>query len=97
MKFYSENLNKLFDSEKELKEAEAEKAAAEAEAKAKKEALTKERKARAEVIEDLLKQRKVLDKKIHEALKDFTKDYGSFHTSYSNAEDLFDSFWDWFL
>ena len=83
MKFYSENLNKLFDSEKELKEAEAEKAAAEAEAKAKKEALTKERKA--------------LDKKIHEALKDFTKDYGSFHTSYSNAEDLFDSFWDWFL
>ena len=97
MKFYSEDLNKLFDSEKELKEAEAAKAAAEAEAKAKKEALTKERKARAEVIEDLLKQRKALDKKIHEALKDFTKDYGSFHTSYSNAEDLFDSFWDWFL
>ena len=97
MKFYSEDLNKLFDTSEELEKAEVAAKKAAEEAKAKKEALTKERKSREEEIEKLLKERKVLDKKIHEALKDFTKDYGSFHTSYSNAEDLFDAFWDWFL
>ena len=97
MKYYSEDLKKLFDSEKELTEAEVAAKKAADEAKAKKEALTKERKTRAEEIEALLKERKALDKKIHAALAAFTKDYGSFHTSYSNAEDLFDAFWDWFL
>ena len=97
MKYYSEDLKKLFDSEKELTEAEVAAKKAADEAKAKKEALTKERKTRAEEIEALLKERKALDKKIHTALAAFTKDYGSFHTSYSNAEDLFDAFWDWFL
>lgn len=97
MKYYSEDLKKLFDSTEELTQAEAAAKKAAEDEKAKKEALTKERKSRAEEIEKLLKERKVLDKKIHEALKEFTRDYGSFHTSYSNAEDLFDAFWDWFL
>ena len=97
MKYFSEHLNKLFDTEKELKEAEAAKIAADEEAKAKKEALSKARKERATAIDELLKKRKELDKEIQKALKEFTKDYGSYHASYQNAEDLFDSFWDWFL
>ena len=97
MKYFSEHLNKLFDTEEELKEAEAAKVAADEEAKAKKEALSKARKERATAIDELLKKRKELDKEIQKALTEFTKDYGSYHTSYRNAEDLFDSFWDWFL
>lgn len=97
MKYFSEHLNKLFDSEEELKKAEAAKVAADEEAKAKKEALSKARKERATAIDELLKKRKELDKEIQKALTEFTKDYGSYHTSYRNAEDLFDSFWDWFF
>lgn len=97
MKYYSEELKKLFDSEKELTDAEAAAKKAAEEAKAKKEALTKERKDRAAEIEALIKERKELNKKISDRLGAFTKDYGSFHTSYSNANDLFDSFWDWFF
>ena len=90
----------FFDAPEEELRTDSEfaaKVAADEEAKAKKEALSKARKERATAIDELLKKRKELDKEIQKALTEFTKDYGSYHTSYRNAEDLFDSFWDWFL
>ena len=96
MKYYSESLKKLFDSEKELQESElaAQKKAEEKEKKAKE--LAANRKARANEIEDMLKERAALEKKIREKLADFTKDYGAFHLSYREPEDLFDFFFDHF-
>ena len=97
MKYYSEELKKLFDDEKSLKEAEIAAAKEAKEAKEKKEALIAARKDRAAEIEDLIKHRAKLDKEIKEKLSDFTKDYGSFHYSYKGGGFPFDSFFDWFF
>lgn len=98
MKYYSEELKKLFDDEKSLKEAESAAAKEAQEAKAKKEALIAARKDRAAEIEKLIKQRAELDKDIRVKLAKFTKDYGSFHYSYKDDNfPFFDSFFDWFF
>ena len=83
MKFYSEVTKKLYDSEKELtdaeakiKEAEAKKAEAE---KVKKAART----TKAKEVEAALKAANEAQKKAIKLLKDFTNEYGYFHTSYT--------------
>jgi hypothetical protein len=79
MKYYSETLNKMFDSEKELLQAEdaeeVKKAAEQAHAKQLKET----RKARAKAVDDAYKT-------YHDLLRDFVKDYGGYHTTYK-ADD----------
>ena len=86
MKFYSEVTKQLYDSENQLKlaeekikKAEAEKLAAE---KAKKEA----RATRAKEVEKALKDANEAQAKAIQLLKDFTKDYGYFHMSYSTDD-----------
>ena len=86
MKFYSEITKQLYDSENQLKlaeekikKAEAEKLAAE---KAKKEA----RATRAKEVEKALKDANEAQEKAIQLLKDFTKDYGYFHMSYSTDD-----------
>lgn len=97
MKYYSENLKKLFDTEEALNEAEsAEKKRLEEKAKKEKE-LTATRKARANEIEDLLKERAKIEKAIKDKLSDFTKDYGAFHWSCREPDLFFNSFFDLFF
>jgi hypothetical protein len=91
MKYYSEKLNKVFDTEAELV-AEEEKVEAAKVAKEKELAKYKEdRAAKAKEVEEayaaLTEARKNYDK----VLREFTNTYGAFHMSI-NANDLFDSF-----
>lgn len=95
MKFYSETLNKLFDTQAALVKAETAdkeaKLAKEKAEKAKKEARAK----RAKEVEEALKEANAAQAKAIKLLKAFTKDFGYFHTSYSvkdDAEDTFDDF-----
>ena len=85
MKFYSEKLDKLFDSEKELKEAEdaleVKKAAEEAHAKQ----LAATRKERAAEVDAAYKNYMKL-------LNTFVKDYGSYHVSFRSDDGLFTDF-----
>ena len=83
MKFYSETLNKLFDSEEEL--TKAEKVAKETEMK-KLEAEKAKKAARAtkaKEVEKALKEANEAQAKAIKLLKDFTNEYGYFHTSFS--------------
>jgi len=85
MKYYSENLKKLFDSPEELEKAEKELSEREAEEKAKRE----QRAVRAKEVEDAWN-------KYQELLKEFVKDYGSYHhSSNGNEISLFDIFFNW--
>ena len=91
MKYYSEKLNKVFDTEAELV-AEEEKVEAAKVAKEKELAKYKEdRAAKAKEVEEayaaLTEARKNYDK----VLREFNNKYGAFHMSI-NANDWFDSF-----
>lgn len=83
MKFYSETLNKLFDTQAALLEAEK----AKKDAELAKEKAEKEKKAaratRAKEVEEALKAANEAQAKAVKLLKAFTKDYGYFHTSYT--------------
>lgn len=104
MKFYSEETKNFYDSAEECTEAEeALKAEKEQEAKLAKE-LEENRETRAKEVETLRKEWKVAEKAYRDALSDFLKDYGTFHSSthLTKAEamdvinDLFASWPFWF-
>lgn len=90
MKFYSEVTKKLYDSEKELTDAEQRIKDIEA-AKVKADELKKtQRTKRAKEVEIALKEATEANKKANKLLREFTKDYGYYHTSYTtkDADDL---------
>lgn len=75
MKFYSEVTKKIYDSEKELLEAEK--------------ALNKskdERAARAKEVNDAFKVAQEAQKKASQLLSAFIKDYGSFKTTFKSED-----------
>lgn len=85
-KVYSDILNKVFNIVEDLEAAEQEYARQlEERGRPRKEKekqvteLKEKRAARAKEIEDALKERDDLDKKINELVRAFTRDYGSFH------------------
>lgn len=84
MKYFSEILNKNFNSEKECLAAEKEYTLAQMKANEEKEIKEKARKARAKEVEEA-GQRYV------DLLNAFIKDYGSFHTSIRDGSDFFGS------
>lgn len=97
MKFYSETLNKLFDTAAELRKEEA----AANEAKLAKEKAEKEKKEarakRAKEVDEALKAANVAQAKAIKLLREFTKDFGYYHTSYTlddkdEKEDTLDDF-----
>jgi len=95
MKIYSEKLNKFYDTIEACTEAEKKHDDAKKIEEEKKAALTAARAERAKKVEGLYKAYLEAQKKYHEALRDFCKDYGSFHMSYSSDDilpDLFDLF-----
>lgn len=93
-KVYSDVLNRVFNTVEDLEAAEREYARQQEEKeRLQKEkekqvaALKEKRAARAKEIEDALKERDTLDKKIDELVKAFTRDYGSFHWTYKGDVD----------
>jgi len=108
MKFYSEKLNRLFDSAEDCQSAEFKAKEQEnldkirkereaAEAKAKKEKEAAERKAMAAEVDEARKAMVAAQKSYREAIEKFVKKYGTYHYSTNNFEDvptLFDVF-DW--
>lgn len=95
MKFYSEKLNALYDTEKALVEAETAHDKKIAEEKARKEKIANERAVRAKEVEEAYKAVANAQKIYKEKLTAFTQDYGSFHMTLRDGEmnlfDLFDS------
>lgn len=106
MKYYSEKLNRVFDSDKECLEAEAaaEKAKIQAkldaervarEAKEKKEKEAAERKAMAAEVEAARKAMVEAQHAYHEKIDAFIKKYGTYHMTWTDSKDaptLFDLF-----
>lgn len=86
MKYYSDKLNKLFDTEKELEKAEQEADIKAYKEKQEKEAKAAERKARAAEVEEARKTMVAAQKKYQEVLEAFIRDYKSFHYSIKNDE-----------
>ena len=95
MKYFSETLNKVFDTEAECQEAEAAQAAKKAEAEARKAALVEARANRAKEVEDAYKAAVAAKKNYDDLLKAFLKDYGSFHATFKDVDPFF-SLFDWF-
>ena len=81
MRYYSDRLNKFFESEKDCVEAEEAHVKAEEEAKAKKEALAAERAERAKELERLREEVDKAKKAYYDAMEAFLKDYGNYHTT----------------
>lgn len=88
MKYYSETLGKLFDSEKELEEAETLAIKEEAEKKEKAEAARKERAEDAKAVEEALKAVKLAEDDYYEKLNAFIKKYGSYHYTSKDIKDF---------
>lgn len=89
MKYFSEKLNKVFESEQECVDAEQKFEIEEKEKVEKEKELANTRKERAHQIEESYK--KIMDarKEYRKLLDDFVKDYGSFHCTFKSSEPLF--------
>ena len=94
MKFYSQITNQLFNSEAELNAAEAKFKEAELKKKIEAEkaekaakAMKAERAARAKEVENAFKEANEAQAKATKLLRNFTKDYGYFHMSYSTDDN----------
>ena len=88
MKYYSETLNKFFDTEKEVIEAEKyaeEKAEAE---KRLEEQRKKERTKEAKEIEEALEAVRKAEDVYHKKLNAFIKKYGYYHCSFKDVTDV---------
>lgn len=88
MKYYSETLDKLFDSEKEVEEAE--KLAIEEEAKKKEiaEVKRKERAEDAKEVENAFRAIKDAEEVYYKKLSEFIKKYGYYHYSSKDVGDF---------
>ena len=89
MKYFSEKLNKVFESEQECVDAENKFELAKQEKEEKEKRLTQERKERAHEIEEQYK--KIMDdrKEYRKLVDDFIRDYGSFHCTFKSNEPVF--------
>lgn len=109
MKFYSEKLNKMFDTAAEVVQAEEVHDKKVAEEKAKKEQLVNARKSRADEVKKAFEDAKKAQEKANEAYKKanevlsaFCKDYGAYHETFKEGDklpswvDLLFSNWPWF-
>lgn len=83
MKYYSEMLNKMYNTEQDLLDAEANAKAIEAKKQEAEKVKKLERAARAKEVEKALKEANDAQVKANKLLRAFTHDYGFFHTTYS--------------
>lgn len=97
MKYYSEQLKKLFDTPEELLAAEEKVNAAKRAEEEKKAQLKAQREKRAKEVEDAFKFAAEAQKKANELLNAFVKDYGSYHTTLKDAPvSIWDAFFNLF-
>ena len=99
MKYYSEVLNKFYDSAAEVLSAEEAHQKKIAEEEAKKKELATTRKTRADEVEKAYKEAAEAKKKADDLLASFCKDYGAYYKTYKEGEkvpSLFDWLLDWF-
>lgn len=98
MRYYSDKLGKFFNEEAILKAEEKRFDDQTTKQKAEKEALSVEKKTRANEVNEAYKAVKEAEKKFYELRNNFVKDYGYFHMSYtdSNATPI-TNFLDWFF
>lgn len=94
MKFYSDDLQKLFDSVEELNTAEAKYKKEQEESTKRKKKLAEERKARAHEIEVAYKEATEANKKLNKLRSQFIEDYGSYHMTIRGGDS---ALIDWFL
>lgn len=92
MKYYSETLNKVFDSEEACQEAESQHEQKLAAQQARKEALASERSARAKEVETAYRAAADAGRAYNEVLGRFLKDYGSYHATFKDIDPFFDVF-----
>lgn len=97
MKYYSEDLKRLFDSEDELTKAEAEAKEVALAKETKEKQLREKRASRAKEVEEALKAARDAEKKVNKLMNDFVNDYGSFHTTIKDTFDPFGWFWNKFI
>lgn len=88
MKYYSETLDKLFESEKELQQAEKNAIEAEAKKKELEEVKRRERAEDAKEVEIALKNLRKAEDEYHEKLNAFIKKYGYYHYTSHDARDF---------
>lgn len=97
IKYYSEQLNKLFNSVEELKEAEDKVNAAKKAEEERKAKVKAERETRAKEVEEAFKLANEDTKKAYALLDAFVKDFGPFHTTIKGAPvSLFDALFNLF-
>lgn len=97
MKYYSELTKKIYDCESDLiaDEESVVKAKEEKEAKAKQ--LKEERANRAKAVEDAYKLANEKQAEADKLMREFIKDYGSFHTTVKDVKPSFTSLIDYFF
>lgn len=83
MKYYSEVLKKLYETQEDLVKAETNYKTAQVEKIAKEKAAKERRAARAKEVETALKELDLAKVKANKLLTQFVEDYGYFHTSYA--------------
>lgn len=86
MRYYSDITKCLYDSAAELAQAEGKVLKEEAEKKAAEKEKKEARAKRAKEVETALKEANEAQAKAIKLLKEFTKDYGYFHTSYTTSD-----------
>lgn len=77
MRFYSDALRKVYDTQEELEKAEAELSNKK-----------KAREARAKEVEEAMDEARKANEHAREVLSQFCKDYGAYHKTITKASDL---------
>lgn len=96
MKFYSEQLKQLFNSEEELSAAEKADTEEKERLELQKKEKETERQERAKEVAEAYKAYIEAGKKYTKLKNDFIKDYHKFHISYTDSSDVETSIWDLF-
>ena len=95
MKYYSENLKQLFETQEECEKAETEALEAKKRAETERDKLLAERKVRAKEIEEARKVMQEAQNKYNKLLREFLRDYKTYHYSTNSIEDI-PRIFDWF-
>lgn len=95
MRYYSETLKQLFDTEEECEKAESEALEAKKKAEEERTKLLAERKVRAQEIEDARKIMQEAQNKYNKLLREFLRDYKTYHYSTNSIDDI-PRIMDWF-
>ena len=101
MKYYSEMTDKVYETQEECEKAEEALVAKQKAEEEKQLALKNEREARSKEVVEAFKKAREAEAEAQKLLKEFVKDYGSFHMSYNGKSslptlaDFLDSFFIW--